>query len=94
MTENDQPNTSAPAASAGSVNEIDLNAEYEGKYGPLDVDAISPGHEDESEDDITFEQDDTTRENTRPDAMAKITKLKIEIEKLKIKRQKYKKVIN
>jgi molecular chaperone GrpE len=60
-------------------HEIDLNEEYEGKHGPLDTE----------EDDITFEQDDTTRENTRPDALAKIAKLKIEIEKLKVEKQQY-----
>ncbi len=66
-------------ATAQSNHEIDLNEEYDGKNGPLDTD----------EDDITFEQDDTTRENTRPDALAKIAKLKTEIEKLKAEKQQY-----
>ncbi len=45
--------------------------------------------DDTGEEDITFEQDDTTRENTRPDALAKIAKLKAEIEKLKAEKQQY-----
>lgn len=68
-----------PSAGAQQAHEIDLNEEYEGKNGPLDTD----------EEDITFEQDDTTRENTRPDALAKIAKLKTEIEKLKAEKQQY-----
>lgn len=72
-------------ADAQPANQIDLNAEYEGKHGPLDVDGTDSGEEE----DITFEQDDTTRENTRPDAMAKIAKLKAEIEKLKAEKQQY-----
>ncbi len=41
------------------------------------------------EEDITFEQDNETRENTAPDAKAKIAKLKAEIEKLKAEKQQY-----
>lgn len=40
-------------------------------------------------DDITFEQDADTRENTAPDAVAKVAKLKAEIEKLKTEKQQY-----
>ncbi len=75
-----------PSAGAVPAHEIDLNEEYEGKNGPLDTGAQDG---DADEDDITFEQDDTTRENTRPDALAKIAKLKTEIEKLKIEKQQY-----
>ncbi len=87
MTENDIKDTSTDET---PVNQIDLDAEYEGKHGPLDVDGTEMAPNDHTdEEDITFEQDDTTRENTRPDAMAKIAKLKTEIEKLKVEKQQY-----
>jgi molecular chaperone GrpE len=44
---------------------------------------------DDTVDDVTFEQDADTRENTAPDAIAKIAKLKLEIEKLKSEKQQY-----
>jgi molecular chaperone GrpE len=68
-----------------------LDEEYEGKNDPLDADIPgTPGTDpdDDYEDDVTFEQDDTTRENNRPDAMARIAKLKIEIERLKAEKDK------
>lgn len=44
---------------------------------------------DDTDEDITFEEDTDTRENTAPDAITKINKLKSEIEKIKTEKQQY-----
>ncbi len=54
-----------------------------------EIDLDAPVDHDGEVDDVTFEQDADTRENTAPDAQVKIAKLKAEIEKLKTEKQQY-----
>ncbi|MFM2383922.1 MAG: hypothetical protein RIQ72_494 [Candidatus Parcubacteria bacterium] len=78
MTDQDINNTSSDetqsAAQANTIQDHEIDLDT-----GLDTDT----------DDVTFEQDADTRENTAPDAVAKVAKLKAEIEKLKTEKQQY-----
>lgn len=90
MTDHDFKDTSKDDQKAqdeietGPVNRIDLDDTV-----AINNDKISMQNEEGDTEDITFEEDNETRENTRPDAMAKIAKLKTEIERLKSEKQQY-----